>query len=70
MAGHYPNSKVHSSRKRKWKKPVIIRIKLNPEQAVLTCCETTTKAEFAGKGYQQCPDFTCGTGVSGYDADT
>ncbi|MDD5081069.1 MAG: hypothetical protein PHC58_03630 [Candidatus Omnitrophica bacterium] len=30
--------------KQKWQKPEITKIKLNPEQAVLSCCDLTLRA--------------------------
>lgn len=61
MAGKYPNGKGKPGRKREWKDMEITRVKLNPEQAVLTCCDTTNRSVAA---YSQCSsDCNPQTGV-------
>ncbi|MDD4295146.1 MAG: hypothetical protein PHP69_06505 [Candidatus Omnitrophica bacterium] len=39
---------------KKWITPEIIRIKLNPEQAVLSCCDNVSKAIITAQVANQC----------------
>ncbi|MDD4294534.1 MAG: hypothetical protein PHP69_03350 [Candidatus Omnitrophica bacterium] len=36
--------KKQANKKQKWSKFIITKIKLNPEQAVLSCCDTSVRA--------------------------
>ncbi|MDD4294081.1 MAG: hypothetical protein PHP69_01045 [Candidatus Omnitrophica bacterium] len=49
---------------KKWNKPEIIRIKLNSEQAVLSCCYIGFRGEVHTSVTHQCADWVCGTGTS------
>ncbi|MDD4294316.1 MAG: hypothetical protein PHP69_02250 [Candidatus Omnitrophica bacterium] len=53
---------------KKWIKPEMLRIKLNPEQAVLSCCNSAMRA--LDNGGHQCgyPAFTCGTSYGNLDS--
>ncbi|MDD4294633.1 MAG: hypothetical protein PHP69_03865 [Candidatus Omnitrophica bacterium] len=37
--------KKKKSSKQKWQKPELTRVKLNPEQAVLSCCDLTGRGQ-------------------------
>jgi hypothetical protein len=55
-------------KKLSWGKgPTISRIKLNPEQAVLACCDNLSKQSYNFGPYPQCQcvswSFTCGARV-------
>ena len=58
-------SKVGASPKKKlkWEGFKITRVKLNPEQAVLSCCNTTVR-DLEVPGPHQCVDSDCGCGSS------
>jgi len=45
-------NKNKKCRKLKWLKPEIFKIKLNPEQAVLSCCDVTVRAGLDGTRFQ------------------
>ncbi|MDD4295324.1 MAG: hypothetical protein PHP69_07450 [Candidatus Omnitrophica bacterium] len=47
---------------KKWVKTEVVRIKLNPEQAVLSCCDSQDKRNTLGG--TQCSTGNCGTGGS------
>ena len=48
-----------------WHSPIISRIKLNPEQAVLACCNATSKiARSAVQCSRACPGGGATSGVS------
>ncbi|MDD5069864.1 MAG: hypothetical protein PHV17_03965 [Candidatus Omnitrophica bacterium] len=51
-------------KKRKFKKMVITRIKLNPEQAVLACCDSILR--IPAKSIIQCGGAGCATGTPMY----
>lgn len=44
---------------KKWVDFEITKVKLNPEQAVLSCCDNTSKIEVQREDYQ-CNDDVCG----------
>ncbi|MCX5713919.1 MAG: hypothetical protein NT033_03730 [Candidatus Omnitrophica bacterium] len=49
---HY-EKKEQKKKKETWRKPVVTRVKLNPEQAVLSCCDNTSKgATYSVYNYQ------------------
>ncbi|MDD4294951.1 MAG: hypothetical protein PHP69_05510 [Candidatus Omnitrophica bacterium] len=48
----------NSKKKYRWEKIKIIRIKLNPEQAVLSCCNGVDRA--GNTGVKQCDVLYCG----------
>ena len=48
---------ARNKKKRPFKTMEITRIKLNPEQAVLSCCEQPEKPEVSGE--QQCVMMMC-----------
>ncbi|MDD5070527.1 MAG: hypothetical protein PHV17_07330 [Candidatus Omnitrophica bacterium] len=50
-------------RKKTWKKMEISKVKLNPEQAVLSCCDSAERAVVSGPISLQCM-FTQGCGDS------
>ncbi len=51
--------------KKSWRTPVITKIKLNPEQAVLSCCDSTDRAKGMGQYDTQCTTGpACGSGDS------
>lgn len=54
--------------KKAWKNIEITRVKLNPEQAVLSCCDSSTKNEQTGTN--QCHDIIpiCSPTGSAYNA--
>jgi len=43
-------------KKKPWKLMVISKVALNPEQAVLSCCDSSDKAMFITTSPQQCWD--------------
>jgi len=49
-------------KKKSWVRIEIARIKLNPEQAVLSCCNTATRLD--SDGFRTC-DAKCTGGTSG-----
>ncbi|MDD4294186.1 MAG: hypothetical protein PHP69_01575 [Candidatus Omnitrophica bacterium] len=51
---------------KKWANFQIIKISLNPEQAVLSCCDTSIKAGITTPFDFQCnPGFCAGSGSAG-----
>ncbi|MDD4294532.1 MAG: hypothetical protein PHP69_03340 [Candidatus Omnitrophica bacterium] len=46
--------KQRNTNKRYWQKPEMIQIKLNPEQAVLSCCDNIERGFFTTSSLQQC----------------
>ena len=57
------NMKKKKSSKQKWQKPELTRVKLNPEQAVLSCCDSINKDNNIGSN--QCNDVWGCTGSGG-----
>lgn len=49
------------SKKMRWVNMEITRIKLNPEQAVLSCCQSNTRNCHSPNGWEQC-NGECGNG--------
>ena len=49
----------NNAEKRSWKKIVISRVALNPEQAVLSCCDATVKGQIVAT-VSQCNSFYLG----------
>ncbi|MFA7115546.1 MAG: hypothetical protein WC214_08835 [Candidatus Omnitrophota bacterium] len=51
----------NNNRKRNWSKLELMKIKLNPEQAVLSCCDNTSKNAYIGGSLPgQCAVGGCG----------
>jgi len=57
-------NKKNNPKKQKWSKFIITKIKLNPEQAVLSCCNFSSKAGVTGS-IQCYPGMICGMWVTG-----
>jgi len=53
--------------KRPWKKMEICKVKLNPEQAVLSCCDSVRRQEVMTGGQCDAP-LICTTGAGGLNA--
>ncbi|MDD5441546.1 MAG: hypothetical protein PHZ27_05010, partial [Candidatus Omnitrophica bacterium] len=46
--------KKNITKKNNWHCPEITRIALNPEQAVLSCCDSITRVQFMAMWDEQC----------------
>jgi len=40
--------------KNKWEKPEVTKVALNPEQAVLSCCDSIMRVQFMATWDEQC----------------
>lgn len=61
--------KNKSIKKQEWLNPEMIKIKLNPEQAVLSCCDLSERAAVVISPSRQCMGMTCRATLSVLDWD-
>jgi len=51
-------------RMKKWQKHQVVKIKLNPEQTVLSCCYSVARGMVDGTEWQCVALFLCSTGLA------